>query len=412
MNEIKELFKKIDGYRDFVIDLQTKMTACPAVTPHEKGGLGETAKAEVLLQTLKAMKFDEVKVINIKDAKSPTGVRPNIVAKYYGQNRKKTLWVMAHMDVVPPGDLKMWKTDPYKVVLKGDKIYGRGTEDNQQGIVSGLLAVKAMMDAGVRPPLNYALLLNADEETGSDYGIDAVLKKYPKTFGKEDVFFVPDGGNPQGTMIEVAEKNMMWLKITTVGKQSHASLPHLGNNAFVAASHLVVALRDLYKQFGKKDNLFADLNHSVFEPTKKEANVPNVNTIPGEDVFYLDCRILPCYTNKQVLDAIAKIAKTVEKKFKVKIKVEKVIDSSSKPTDKNEELVKLTAKFVREVYRNNPKVQGVGGGTVAASLRNAGYPAVVYSKLDETMHQPNEYSSIKNTLGDAKVFVLAAINLK
>lgn len=412
MNEIKELFKKIDGYRDFVIDLQTKMTACPAVTPHEKGGLGETAKAEVLLQTLKAMKFDEVKVINIKDAKSPTGVRPNIVAKYYGQNRKKTLWVMAHMDVVPPGDLKMWKTDPYKVVVKGDKIYGRGTEDNQQGIVSGLLAVKAMMDAGVRPPLNYALLLNADEETGSDYGIDAVLKKYPKTFGKEDVFFVPDGGNPQGTMIEVAEKNMMWLKITTVGKQSHASLPHLGNNAFVAASHLVVALRDLYKQFGKKDNLFADLNHSVFEPTKKEANVPNVNTIPGEDVFYLDCRILPCYTNKQVLDAIAKIAKTVEKKFKVKIKVEKVIDSSSKPTDKNEELVKLTAKFVREVYRNNPKVQGVGGGTVAASLRNAGYPAVVYSKLDETMHQPNEYSSIKNTLGDAKVFVLAAINLK
>lgn len=411
MSDVKDLFKKIDGYRDFIIDLQTKMTACPAISPHEEGGLGEAAKAEVLLKALRAMKFDEIEVLEAKDPKSPTGKRPNIVAKYYGQNRKKTLWVMAHMDVVPPGDLKMWKTDPFKVVVKGDKIYGRGVEDNQQGLMSGLLSVKAMMDAGVRPPVNYALLLNADEEVGSDYGIITVLKKYGKIFGKEDSFIVPDGGNAKGDMIEIAEKNMLWLKITTLGKQTHASTPANGNNAFVAASYLVVALRDLYKKFNKKDRLF-DVPGSVFEPTKREANVPNVNTIPGRDVFYLDCRILPCYTNKQVYDAVVKTAKAVEKKFKVKINVEIVIQDSSKPTSKNAEIVKLVEKAVKDVYHNRPKVQGVGGGTVAAYLRNAGYPAVVYSKLDETMHQPNEYSSIKNTMGDAKVFALVAMNLK
>lgn len=408
----KELFKKIDGYRDFIIDIQTKMTACPAITPHLEGGLGESAKAAVLLKVLKAMKFDEIKVIEIKDKKSPTGVRPNIIAKYYGKNRQKTLWVMAHMDVVPPGDLSMWKTDPFKVVVKGDKIYGRGTEDNQQGLVSGLLAAKAMMDCGIRPPVNYALLLNADEEVGSDFGIAAILKKYGKVFGKEDSFLVPDGGNAQGTMIEIAEKNMMWLKFTVLGKQAHASTPNCGNNAFVASSYLVVALRELYKKFNKKDKLFADINCSVFEPTKKEANVPNINTIPGQDVFYMDCRILPCYSNEQVLAEITKITKTIEKKFKVKVKVEKVISESSKSTDKNAPLVQMTAQAVRNVYHNKPLVQGVGGGTVAAFLRNAGYAAVVFSKLDETMHQPNEYCSIKNTMGDAKVFVQIAANLK
>ena len=408
----KELFKKIDGYRDFIIDIQTKMTACPAITPHTEGGLGETAKAEVLLKTLKAMKFDEVKVIEVKDAKSPTGVRPNIVAKYYGKNRQRTLWVMAHMDVVPPGDLSMWKTDPFKAVVKGDKIYGRGTEDNQQGLVSGLLAVKAMMGAGIRPPVNYALLLNADEEVGSDFGIVALLKKHKNLFSKQDSFLVPDGGNPEGTMIEIAEKNMLWVKFTTQGKQTHASTPNNGNNAYVASSYLIVALRSLYKKFNKKNNLFADINHSVFEPTKREANVPNVNTIPGQDVFYMDCRILPCYTNKQVLAEVNKIVKSIEKKFKVKIKVEVLISEGSKPTDKNADLVKLTAKAVRDVYHNKPLVQGVGGGTVAAYLRNAGFPAVVYSKLDETMHGPNEYCSIKNTMGDAKVFVQIAMNLK
>ena len=126
----------------------------------------------------------------------------------------------------------------------------------------------------------------------------------------------------------------------------------------------------------------------------------------------MDCRVLPCYTNAQVVAEMNKIAKTIEKKFKVKIKVEPVLSESSKPTDKNAPFVKLTAQAVREVYHNKPLVQGVGGGTVAAFLRNAGYAAVVFSKLDETMHQPNEYSSIKNTMGDAKVFVQIAVNLK
>ncbi len=410
-NMEKELFKKIDTYKQTVIDLQTHMIACPAVSPHE-GGDGEDAKAEYVMSVLKQMKFDELSVINIKDPKAKNGVRPNIVAKYYGQNRKKTLWVMAHLDIVPPGDLSLWKTDPFKAVVKGDKIYGRGSEDNQQGVVSGLLAAKALMDCDVRPPCNFALLLNADEELGSQYGICAILKKHGKIFGKDDAFLVPDGGNPEGTMVEIAEKNMLWVKFTVFGTQTHASTPHSGSNANRASSYLVVKLDELYKKFNKKDKLFAPESGSTFEPTKREANVPNVNTIPGTDVFYLDCRVLPCYKNSDVLAEIAKIVKSVEKQFKVKIKTETVINDVSKPTDAKASVVKLTQAAVKAVYKNNPRLMGVGGGTVGAYFRNAGYPAVVYSKLYEVAHQPNEFSSIKNTLGDAKVFALISLNFK
>ncbi|MBR4682925.1 MAG: M20 family metallo-hydrolase [Elusimicrobiaceae bacterium] len=408
----KELLKRIDTYKPLVIDLQTHMIACPAVSPHE-GGDGEDAKAAYLLSVLKQMKFDEVNVVNVKDPKAKKGVRPNLMAKYYGKNKNKTLWVMAHMDVVPAGDLSLWKTDPFKAVVKGDKIYGRGAEDNQQGIVSGLLAVKAMMDQGIRPPCNYALLFNADEEVGSEYGLLEMLKKHTHFFGKNDEFLVPDGGVQDGTMIEIAEKNMLWVKLTVLGKQTHGSTPKSGLNANRVGAYLQVALDEaLHKKFNKKNNLFAPETASTFEPTKREANVPNVNTIPGKDVFYLDCRILPCYSNKQVLAEIKRVIKQVEKKFKAKIQLETPIDDVSKPTDKNKFVVKLTQAAVKEIYRNQPRVMGVGGGTVGAYLRNVGYPAVVYSKLDETMHQPNEYSSIKNTLGDAKVFALVAMRFK
>ena len=408
----KTLLKKIDTYTKNVIDLQTHMIACPAVSPHQ-GGKGENQKAVYLLSILKQMKFDEVSVINIKDKAAEGGFRPNIVAKYYGKNKDKTLWVMAHMDVVPAGDLALWKSDPFKAVVKGDRIYGRGAEDNQQGLVSGLLAVKAMMDVGVRPPCNYALLFNADEEMGSEYGLLAILKDHAHLFGKEDQFLVPDGGRPDGNMVEVAEKNMLWVKLTVCGQQTHASTPKAGANANRAAAYLPVALDEhLYKKFNKKNALFAPESASTFEPTKREANVPNVNTIPGREVLYLDCRILPCYSNKEVMSEIIKIAKQIEKKFKVKINIEWLIDDISKSTNPKDQVVQLTKEAVASVYKNKPRIMGVGGGTVGAYLRNAGFPAVVYSKLDEKMHQPNEYSSIRNTLGDAKVFALVAMRFK
>ena len=87
-NTEKELFKKIDTYKQTVIDLQTNMIALPAISPTQ-GGKGEGAKAAYLMSVLKQMKFDEISVIEVKDPQAEGGVRPNIVAKYYGQTRRK-----------------------------------------------------------------------------------------------------------------------------------------------------------------------------------------------------------------------------------------------------------------------------------------------------------------------------------
>ncbi|MEM1720031.1 MAG: M20/M25/M40 family metallo-hydrolase, partial [Desulfurococcaceae archaeon] len=50
-----------------------------------------------------------------------------------------------------------------------------------------------------------------------------------------------------------------------------------------------------------------------------------------------------------------------------------------------------------------PKVGGIGGGTVAAFFRRIGIPAAVWSTVDETAHSPNEYCIIGNLVADAKV---------
>ena len=59
---------------------------------------------------------------------------------------------------------------------------------------------------------------------------------------------------------------------------------------------------------------------------------------------------------------------------------------------------------IKDVYRVKAKPKGIGGGTVAAFFRRHGFGAVVWSKIDECAHQPNEYTIIDNMVGDAKVF--------
>jgi succinyl-diaminopimelate desuccinylase len=307
------------------------------------------------------------------------------------------------MDIVPPGELALWRGNPFKAWVEDGKIYGRGVEDNQQDMVASLFALKAFLKEGIEPQYDLGIALVADEEVGSEKGIDYVLK-HSNPFRKQDLIIVPDAGNEEGTMIEVAEKSILWLKFKTVGKQAHGSTPEKGRNSFKAASFLVTELERLYQHFPRKDPLFSP-PISTFEPTKKEANVPNINTIPGEDIFYIDSRILPRYTIEEVEAKIKEMMHKIEKEFRVKITMEEDQKApAAPPTSAHAPVVHALKKAIRAVYGKEGKAVGIGGGTVAAIFRRADYEAACWARLDETAHQPNEYCIIDNMIGDSKVF--------
>jgi succinyl-diaminopimelate desuccinylase len=395
---------RIDGYLDEIIEMQRRLTAAQAVGP-ENGGRGEYEKAEYVKEMLEKLEPDEVVEVNAPDERVPNGFRPNIAAFFEGATGGETLWIITHLDVVPPGDLKLWNTDPFKVELKDGRLYGRGVEDNQQSLVASYMAVKALRDSKVKPHRRIGLLLVSDEETGSEKGLKYVLSERRDLFGEGDLYIVPDGGNSDGTMVEIAEKSILWLRFQTIGRQGHGSRPDLAVNSFKAGSYLVTRLDQLYRIFDERDELY-EVPTSTFEPTKKEANVPNINTIPGEDVFYMDCRILPRINVDEVMASINRMVREVEGEFKVKINVSTVQRAdAAPPTPPDSPAVKALLKAIKAVNGRDGKPMGIGGGTVAAILRRAGFPAVVWATLDETAHQPNEYCILDNLINDAKVFL-------
>ena len=408
----QKLYSYIESQRPLVLELQGKLTSIPAFTP-EAGGEGESAKARYLADKLAALGFPEPRWIMAPDARVPSGERPSLFTIIPGEDRSRTLWIISHLDVVPPGDLSLWRTDPFTLhhdpAVDDDLIYGRGVEDNQQGVVSSILAGLACLELGLTPACDLGLMFVADEETNSEFGVDYILKTQPDLFRPDDLILVPDFGNEAGSLMEVAEKSVLWLKFTVTGKQCHGSTPELGVNSLVAASALILRLDKLHERFPERNELFAP-PISTFSPTKKEANVPNINTIPGSDVFYMDCRILPCYSSLEVLAVIEGLTREIEAEYGVRVSIEEDKNAqAAPPTPPESPTVRKLYRAIDAVYGITPQLQGIGGATVANFFRKQNLHAVVWARIISNPHVPNECARISWALGDAKVMAVMAL---
>jgi len=400
--ELQRISSEIENQKNEMVQALMELISVPAIAP-ENGGEGEYKKSEKLLQILAPIGFDKIEHVDAEDKRVPTGKRPNIIASIKGESAEK-LWIITHLDVVPSGEESLWTvTKPFKPTIKDGRIYGRGSEDNGQSMIASIFAVKALKRLGIKPKRTVALAFVADEEQGSKYGIQHLIKQ--ELFRKEDLIIVPDSGNENGSFIEIAEKSALWFRIRTIGKQTHASRPHVGLNAHRIGMEYALALdKMLHEKYALKDPYF-DPPESTFEPTKKDRNVDAVNIVPGEDITYFDCRVLPNYNIEEILGNIQAMAEEFEKKTGAKIKIEIIQKSAApKPTDPNSKIVTMLKNAIKTIRGIEPKVGGIGGGTCAAFFRRIDVPAVVWSTIDETAHQPNEYAKIQNLVEDAKVY--------
>lgn len=393
-----EITRKIEELKDEMVDSLKRFISINSVNP-AFGGPGEKEKADWLEELLKKMGY----TVERHDTKDQNGIwRSNLLAIIPGRDRSKTLWIVTHIDTVPPGDLSLWETDPFIPVVKDDRVYGRGAEDNGGSMIASIYAGKALMELDVVPEYNFGLALVADEEAGSEYGIQYLIEK--GVFRPDDMFLVPDAGNKKGDFIEIAEKSILWFKVTVNGKQGHASRPKTTENALRKGAQIITELDEtLHRKFSEKDELF-DEPLSTFEPTRSEKTVDNVNTVPGRFVFYFDCRVLPRYDLEDVLSTVKSVLDGRGAELEVVVK-----QPAPDPTPADSDLVVKLSSVLKSLRNLEVRVGGIGGGTCAAFFRKKGWPAVVWSTIEETAHQPNEYRKISHMVEDAKVFALLGV---
>ncbi len=385
-----------DLMREEIIRYAKRILPVRAISP-ESGGIGESARADEICKILTENGLNDFQRYDTSDKNDV--VRSNVVIKI--GKAERTLWLIAHIDTVPVGDRNLWTRDPFSATVEENRIYGRGSSDDGQAVFLSLLLARELKDKELKYNLGIAFV--ADEEVGSVYGIQYLLKQ--GIFKKDDLILVPDSGSEDGLDVEVAEKSILWIKFTVKGKQYHASRPDNAINAGRESMKFILELDSmLHEKYTAKDEIF-NYPYSTFEPTKHEKNVDNVNTIPGLETIYMDCRILPKYDLDNVIDDISNCIRDFEKDSKAHISFE-FMQKEQAPvsTSPESDIVKVLSESIRKIKGSEPRIVGIGGGTCAAFFRHDGMDAVVWSTtVPEVAHQADEYCIIDHIIGDFKI---------
>jgi succinyl-diaminopimelate desuccinylase len=379
---LQSILHDIGKQRALVIEIQRELVARPALGP-EAGGEGEEDKAAWLVSFLREKgiaqveRLDSVDRTNSLDPESKDrDVRPNIIVRHSGRDgleKGRTLWLICHMHVAPPGPLDLWTHSPWKLLVKGDTLYGRGVMDNYQSITASLLLFESLTRNNITPPMNLGLVLHSQNS-----GFRHVLATRPELFTPGDLFLVPDHGNAQGSVMGIAEKGLLWLKLHIRGKQGHAATASFPSSALEAGSRLITSLPALAEQFPVADKLFA-MPSSTITPTKAATSEDAVNAVAAEYVLYLDCRFVPPYTPDEVEQGLRRLADSLEKEGGVSIVFERLVAYPALPPSSAQSPVGLAIQ--RAVTAQLPQVkevkaEGISTTTSAAFLRAKGFPVV------------------------------------
>lgn len=329
--------------------------------------------------------------------------RTNVIGSIgKGEDSQKKLFMACHMDIVPPGP--GWDTEPFEMVEKDGKVYGRGVLDNKGPLVSSMFAAKVMKEVIGDDAISGQLIVSgmADEEAsdpdGIDYGINYLMDEHliDPTFA-----IIPDIGENM-LKIDIAEKGRVVIRVTAIGKQAHGSTPHLGVNAITMMSRFLTAL-DNYTFPVEPDPIIENPTVNIGEIHGGEA----ANIVPSSCEVDIDFRIIPGQTPEGLVEELKEIAANCDGKFDFSLKAA----SNPHAIDPDNILVHSIQKNAVK-FNLNPVPFGLGGGTFAKGMNEHGILSVGFGPGDDTaFHVANEYVSIEQLVTFSHLICLIAIDL-
>lgn len=189
------------------------------------------------------------------DRKSFEG-NPNLVAVLKGSGGGKSIILNGHIDVVPVGDEKNWKHDPFSGAIECGKLYGRGATDMKGGNVALLMAIESLIANGIKLKGDVIFQSVIEEESGGAGTLAAVLRGY-----QADGAIIPE---PTNMKIFPKQQGSMWFRITVKGRAAHGGTRYEGVSAIEKSLIVIQRLQQLEK----------DRNSRITDPLFEKIPIP------------------------------------------------------------------------------------------------------------------------------------------
>ncbi len=291
-----------------------------------------------------------------------------------------------HIDVVPPGPLSHWETDPFIPTVKGGYLHGRGTADMKAPIAAFLTACTKFLTPLLHTKGTISILLTSDEEGPGVNGIPKMIPWMQERGEKPTVILIgePTGAHV-GEVLQVGRRGSVVGNLEVLGTQGHIACPELANNPLPRMVDCLSALKQK-----KLDNGTEFFPPSKLELTSIDTGNPVENLIPSSTTAKFGTRFNTHHKGADIMKWITQECNHHAGKHNLHLRL------SGEPfltTDKA--WIDCVTDAMRTVLQEkNPAAANIRyttqGGTTDGRFLTHVAPVLELGMAETTIHQANE----------------------
>ena len=370
------------------LQLAKELIRFPSITPVDAGIM------KFLEKKLKRLGF-KTKTLEFKER----GFKPvkNLYARF--GNKSPNFCYAGHLDVVPPGNIKDWTTNPFRPSIKRGHLIGRGANDMKSSIAAFVSAVSKFLSKNKKFNGSISLLITGDEEGDAVNGTKKVVEFLRKKREKINFCLVGEPTNPNvlGEMIKIGRRGSLTGKLIIFGLQGHVAYPSRANNPSTTIVNILKELKEIKFDKGTKD----------FQPTNLEVTKININNtadnvIPATAEATFNIRFNNKHSSNSLKKKLNKIFRKMTKKHKSKFKIEYRVSGEAFLTKPNKTTF-MIQNIIKKITKLKPKLSTTGGTSDLRFIRTI-CPGLEFGLVGKTMHKVDEAVSLKDLKKLTKIY--------
>jgi len=370
------------------LKLAKELIRFPSITPTDAGVM------KFLENKLKKLGF-KTKIIEFKE-KNFKPVK-NLYARL--GNKEPNFCYAGHLDVVPPGNIKDWTTNPFKPSIKKGHLIGRGANDMKSSIAAFVSAISTFLTKNKKFNGSISLLITGDEEGDAINGTKKVVDYLRRKKEKISFCLVGEPTNPNklGEMIKIGRRGSLTGKLTINGIQGHVAYPNRANNPSTSIIKILKEIKDIKFDKGTKN----------FQPTNLEVTKINIvnnadNVIPRSAKATFNIRFNDKHSSKTIKKKLNKIFWKICKKNKSKFKVEYRVSGEAFLTKPNATTL-MIQNVIKKFTKIKPKLSTTGGTSDLRFIKKIS-PGLEFGLVGKTMHKVDEAVSLSDLKKLTKIY--------
>jgi succinyl-diaminopimelate desuccinylase len=287
-----------------------------------------------------------------------------------------------HIDVVPPGPLEKWQSDPFQPTIRDGKLYGRGAADMKTSVAAFVTAAERFVAAHPSHGGSIALLITSDEEGPSVDGTVRVVEALKARGEKIDYCIVgePSSVEKFGDTIKNGRRGSLSARLVVQGVQGHVAYPHRAKNPVHLAAP---ALAELAATAWDSGNEY--FPPTTWQISNVHAGTGALNIIPGSMQVDFNFR----FSTASTPDSLKARVEEILDRHKLERTIEWTLGGKPFLTPRGR-LVETLTSVVRKVSGVSPEINCTGGTSDGRFIIDICPEVAEFGPVNRSIHKVNE----------------------